>query len=144
VPSQTPFNALDAIASRIKEVGYDNLNDHEKGYYAVWWFCAETNNGGLHQFFFNSTGGYVPEVTMGLRMMGATETLKILERAMSLFGRSTLPRDDNERRDIVLQMSEADEQELNALTNKFYEYPDDVHAKMEEFAAKNRDQFGDG
>jgi hypothetical protein len=79
---------------------------------------------------------------MGLRMMGAGETLRILERAMALLGRSQLPRDDDERRAIVLQLSSDAQHELDGLTNEYYQYPDDVHRKLEEFAAANRARFG--
>ena len=141
---QPNFNPFDAVAGRINDVGYDNLNDYEKGYYAVWWFSAETMNGGLHQFFFNSTGGYVPEVRMGLRMMGATQTLALFERAVALFGRPDLPRDDDQRRSVVRKLSPGAERELDQLTEEFYNSTEDLHGLREAFAAANRARFGGG
>ena len=142
--AQTNFKPFDAVAARIKAVGYDNLNEYEKSYYAVWWFAAETENGGLHQFFFNSTGGYIPEVRTGLRMMGATATLGIFERAVALFGRPELPRDDAQRRDIVRKLSSEAEQALDELSDEFYNSSEDLYGLREAFAANNRGRFGGG
>jgi hypothetical protein len=142
--AQGNFNPFDAITARIKSVGYDNLNDYEKGYYAVWWFVTEVNDGGLHQFFFNSSGGYLPEVRMGLRMMGATQTLGIFDRAIGLLGRPELPRDDAERRDIVLKLSPDAEAGLDELTDEFYNSSEDLSGLGQAFVASNRDQFGGG
>ena len=75
LPEENEFDPFQIVEKRIKAVGFDNLNEYEKAYYAVWWFCAETTNGGLHTLFFNSTGGMIPEMRMGLKMIGAAETL---------------------------------------------------------------------
>ncbi len=137
------FDPLDAVGTRLQAVGYDNLNDFEKkSYYAVYWFSTETENGGLHQFFFNSTGGYVLEVRMGLRMMGATEILKILDHALAIIGRTELPRGDNERREIILKLSEDAQDELDALTDEFYDCPESLFKIEAEFVQKNRNHFG--
>ncbi|HEX8913764.1 MAG TPA: DUF4375 domain-containing protein [Humisphaera sp.] len=118
------------------------LNDYEKAYYAVAWLGIEAQNGGLNQFFFNSTGGMVPEVRMGLRMMGAERTLSILERAMRLFGRQELPRDDLERREIVLSLAEEAEESLDELTDEFFDVVDELHEQHTSFATRNRQRFG--
>ncbi len=38
--------------------GFNSLSDADKLYYVVTLFRDEVNNGGFHQFFFNSSGSY--------------------------------------------------------------------------------------
>ncbi len=44
---------------------------------------AQVNNGGFHQFFFNSSGEYVPETLAALGQIGALKTRNLLSRAVA-------------------------------------------------------------
>jgi len=54
--------------------------------YAAHWFQSEVNNGGLHQFFFNSTGILAPEAASALKAIGLREWSAVLLEAMQYFG----------------------------------------------------------
>jgi hypothetical protein len=60
--------------------------------YAAHWCQSEVCNGGLEQFFFNSTGLLAPEALEGFRAISTTELAKALGAAMNQFG-SPYPRD---------------------------------------------------
>src|SRR6185436_580594 len=45
---------------------------------------AEVNNGGFHQFFFNSSGELVPQTLDALKTIGAPKTRQLLERAVAI------------------------------------------------------------
>jgi|RhiMethySRZTD1v2_1073278.scaffolds.fasta_scaffold184497_2 hypothetical protein len=45
---------------------------------------AEVNNGGFHQFFFNSSGELVPQTLHALTEIGAPITRRLLERAVAI------------------------------------------------------------
>lgn len=139
--SNAEFDPFDSVSRRITEVGFDQLNEFEKAYYAVSWLCFEVDNGGFHQFFFNSSGGYIPEVQEGLRQMEAEKTLSIFNRAIDLLPTHDLPRDDVERREMLATMSTASREALNDLDGEFDEYPDDIYSLRDEFALKNRHKF---
>lgn len=140
-PTSPKFDPYQAVSRRIGQVGYDNLNEVEKCYFSVWWLIAEVDNGGFDQFFFNSTGGYIPEVLAGLRMLGANDSARLLERAVALLPSATLPRDDKERRSILKGLSDDAQKQFDQLDGEFYEYPDNLRDKLESFAQANRDQF---
>ena len=53
--------------------------------YAAHWCQSEVCNGGLHQFFSNTTGLLAPEALEGFRAIGASEWAEILAEAMKVF-----------------------------------------------------------
>src|ERR1700722_15197167 len=54
--------------------------------YAAHWCQSEVCNGGLHQFFSNTTGLLAPEALEGFRAIGLTDCAEILAEAMKFFG----------------------------------------------------------
>ncbi len=54
--------------------------------YAAHWCQSEVCNGGLHQFFSNSTGILAPEALQGFRAIDLQEWASILAEAMQFFG----------------------------------------------------------
>lgn len=68
--------------------------------FAAHWCQSEVRNGGLHQFFSNSTGVLAPEAVEAFRAIGLYEWTKILEEAMAYFGHP-YPRDQDERLRIL-------------------------------------------
>jgi hypothetical protein len=63
---------------------------------AVHWTMSETVNGGLMQYFKNSTGILAPEAVLGFRRIGKPELAAALQKAMALLG-ETYPRERKER-----------------------------------------------
>jgi len=54
--------------------------------YAGHWCQSEVNNGGLCQFFVNTTGLLAPEALQALRTLGLLEWFAVLSEAISYFG----------------------------------------------------------
>jgi hypothetical protein len=48
-------------------------------------FEGEVLNGGLHQFFFNSTGDFAPQIALTLREVGMTNYAEAVEKGMAMF-----------------------------------------------------------
>lgn len=67
---------------------------------AAHWCQSEVRNGGLHQFFSNSTGVLAPEALAGFRAIGLHEWAEILRKAINLFGDS-YPRKQEDRLDAL-------------------------------------------
>lgn len=87
-------------------------------------FCeSEVSNGGLHQFFMNSTGVLAPEAVEAFRHLGFNETARIVTEAMGFFG-EPYPRDQAERQ-ARLQAVEGEERSewdpFFSLDDRFYE-----------------------
>ncbi len=72
--------------------------------FAAHWCQSEVRNGGLHQFFSNSTGVLAPEALSGFQAIGLTEWATILDEAMRFFGPS-YPRDRETRIAVLAEVS---------------------------------------
>jgi hypothetical protein len=53
--------------------------------YAAHWCQSEVNNGGFHQFFYNTTGLLAPEAVEGFSAIGLPEWSALLAEAMGYF-----------------------------------------------------------
>jgi len=61
-----------------------DLSAAEKTFWLVWTFKAETDNGGLNQFFFNNCGDWAQETVDALNDVGASEIADLLQNAINL------------------------------------------------------------
>jgi hypothetical protein len=61
------------------------------------WCQSEVCNGGLHQFFSNSTGVLAPEAAAGYEAIGMPGLGSVVRRAIEFFG-PRFPREEEERR----------------------------------------------
>ena len=57
--------------------GFDSLNQSQKVFYSLNWLESEVNNGGLCQFFVNSSRMVAPLVSGYMEIVGAAEHKKL-------------------------------------------------------------------
>jgi Domain of unknown function (DUF4375) len=96
--------------------------------YAAHWCQSEVCNGGLLQFFSNSTGLLAPEALNAFRVIGIDQWANILMKAMEFFG-TPYPRDRAARRALLPRSDgrkRADWDPFCALDKQFYEW---LHAE---------------
>ena len=132
----------DRIFERIESDGFESLTLSERASFGLMWLFIETNNGGLHQFFFNDAGKLAPDALRGLEMVGAPATASILRRAMSVFPNRVVPADQTERRTLLSEIL-AREQEnlLSDLTNEFFKSSKDVAALLDRYVERHPEEF---
>jgi hypothetical protein len=83
------------------------------------WCQSEVCNGGLLQFFHNSTGVLAPEAVAGFTAIGMPRTAALVTKAMKKLGRR-YPR-ESDARDLALQkLSETDS--FDELDEAFYKH----------------------
>ena len=88
----------------------------------------EVNNGGLSQYFFNSSGQNCFETLRMLQRTGKTKTAAILETAIKAINPNNLS--ENEfieklrRRQVIELDDDKVNSKLDSLDNEFYKYPD--------------------
>ena len=109
---------------------YDDYLESAKGFTieqrylnAICWYFAEVNNGGHHQFFYNSTGIVWEDALAGLRLFKMDELAENLQSVINYFGGS-VPFDRAERW-TILQDWENEEELFDFLDKKddvVYEY----------------------
>jgi hypothetical protein len=78
----------------------DKVSHAHQVIFAAYWFQAEVLNGGLQQFFSNSTGVLAPEAALACRTLGLPQLARKCEEAMAWFGHP-YPR-DRDTRQVVL------------------------------------------
>lgn len=82
--------------------GYDQLNMGRQMAVRFWWLTAELNNGGLDQYFWNSSGDFALDTIVDLRRIGQESAAEILVNASrKLFGDSGPPRETLPRRAAI-------------------------------------------
>jgi hypothetical protein len=111
------------------------LNDPEKLYYALTLFQNEVNNGGFHQFFFNSSGSYYDLIENGLVTFNEPHALDLLHQAKQIiFPAIGVPTGMEARRRLMLAPTPDLMNKLNTLDQQFYRSPDSLSAKLQAFA----------
>ena len=107
--------------------------------WAVLWFDAEVMNGGLDQFFSNSTGMIWPEAVEGFDAIGRQDLSSIVREAAARF---PLPpsRDGHERNKAMDEMAEG---ALDDLTSRYYQTADDgyLHEHILAYIRRHPDAF---
>ena len=93
--------------------------------FAAHFFESEVANGGLHQFFTNSTGVLAPEALEAFRQIGFSRTAAVLERAMAFFG-TPYPREQDDRIERLEAVSGA----TRAEWDPFFELDDELYDSL--------------
>ena len=126
--------------------GFSGLLPVERVYYAVSVFEGEVYNGGVHQFFYNSSGNFYPTVVAGLRELGAATSLELLLRArQSLFPDSEPPTDWEARREVLPWWPKdknaptpAWSIETERIDKELWTDPDKLGERLQEYAARHK------
>ena len=108
------------------EKGFDTLLLEEREAIAIWCLVAETMNGTLGQFFWNSSGDLALIARAGLEKLGQPITLAALDSALAYFG-PDYPVERFKRQD-VLEAIEAQHGEdvFRQASNVIQDFPEDV------------------
>jgi hypothetical protein len=132
--SDSQRNKRDELMERLPKSGYQSFTAGEKIFFSLWWFQAETNNGGLHQFFFNDLGAYAADALHALELIGASRTADILRRAISVFPDSQVPTDILRRGQILCDLpDELQWERLGELTTKLFQVREPIAEYFEAY-----------
>lgn len=81
-------------------------------------FIREVDNGGLEQFFWNSSGDVGDEVMTGFDRLGAPQKADILRRALAFFNSASATPDQATRRQLLGRHSEGEKDAFFEPLNK--------------------------
>jgi Domain of unknown function (DUF4375) len=133
---------MDRAFEKIASTGLDSLTSSERFAFALYWLYLETNNGGLHQFFFNDAGKLAQDALRGLETLGASDTAGILRRAMSVFPEGNVPIDQRERREYLCEvLSPAQEKSLDDLSTEFLKSLEPVADLLAKYIERHPEEF---
>jgi len=119
-------DSFDAISPKYEQSGFNSLSEKEQLIYVVWWLEAEVNNGGFHQYFWNSAGDYANEALVALEKIGAVTTAKLLKSAMETSFGGPAPKDRLKRQDLLEENEDEKMDQLDELDTEFYNYTDSI------------------
>lgn len=138
-------------ASLVDRVGNDpdgisRLAGAERTYFLLSVFNGEVLNGGITQFFTNSSGAYFSETIKCLRQLGANTELRLLTQAKALMFPDTEPSVDHaERMMQQLQWMDSPEQpdeierlaRLEAISQALWDHSDQFSAAVQRFGIQS-------
>jgi hypothetical protein len=134
-------NAWEHVLGRIEFHGYEKLTHPQRVYYCAFLFDAEVCNGGITQFFGNSSGDHAVDTLEALRELEHPEAIEVLETAMKLVG----PLSREPERDMRLVAFENRFDELQStfepLETKYYPTSSKLRRMLNEYAARNAVDF---
>jgi hypothetical protein len=104
--------------------GVASLSRLQRDALCVMNFQAELNNGGMHQYLFNSSGDFAQESPEVFQRIGANEAARILKEANDLFGPSGPPTNRETRMQALLALPKNAEDRIYALSKEFYDAED--------------------
>lgn len=120
---------------------FESLNQFEKNVLYIEMLEAQVNNGGFDQYFFNSSGEYAYETLTALEQVGASKAAELLEQAIKAFPQLPIPKDTEQRRELMEDLPERISDIWEQLDDKFYEYPDNIGGLTIAYVKNNKEQF---
>ena len=119
----------------------ERLSPEAKLVYLLWCFDGEVHNGGFDQLFFNSLGNHCLDILAGLKVVGATKSAMLLEKAIEWFPNSTPAQDRAERWQQLDPYRDNQEYEaaLNTLDLEFYKYEDNLAELLHQYVKDHAD-----
>jgi HEAT repeat protein len=129
------------VRQRVREVGFEGLTIPQQIVYCGFQFAAEVCNGGIMQFFGNSSGDHAVETLEALRVLDHAEAYHALETAMKLVG----PLSREPDRELRLAAFEDRYEELQAcfrpLEQAFFATTGLLRQRVLLYAIKNAEHF---
>ena len=114
------------------------FSQEQRYLFAIAWHTAEVNNGGLDQFYFNSTGIVWQDALAGYKAIGLEEAAALLEESAARMGGS--PSLDRRTRQEQLDTLRPDFEDLD---NRFYTLQEtvDFNEAMMTYIKQHRESF---
>lgn len=121
--------AVHQLLDRLPDRTFDPADPNERPW-RIFWLITEVNNGGMDQYFHNSSGDFALETVGDLRLIGAPETAELVERGCKLFPEGKPARDTELRRKQMDKFSREQMISLDDLSNPFYDRSENLNALL--------------
>ena len=121
--------------------GYAALTPPQRHYSAVSACDAQINNGGLAQYFFNSSGDRWKDALAGFEAMGLAERAGILRQALAFFGESGPGEDRDRRMDQLSRLFRKNDRLFSALESRYYASKEVVEVGVTRYVLAHPEAF---
>ena len=134
---------LDNYISDLCDYGesVEKLNEHQKIFFYNQTIEREVNNGGFNQFYFNSSGNFAHEIVESLKRIGAEKTSQIIQEANAQFPNKVVPKDRDERQEVLDQIEDKANDIWEKLDEDFYKYEEDLNALNMGYIKEYKEHF---
>jgi HEAT repeat protein len=130
-----------SIWNTIEKGGIRALTPAQRHYHAVMMLDGEVNNGGLSQFFFNSSGGEWRDALAGLEAMESKERLAIFREALAKFGERGPSTNRDERMTQLAKLAKANDKLFGDLDSRYYASKEVIEVMAMRYVLKHPEAF---
>jgi hypothetical protein len=134
-------NPVDFVLDRVQKVGFEGLTAPQRVVYCGFLFDAEVCNGGIMQFFGNSSGDHAVETLEALRVLNHAEGSCALDTAMNLVGPLAREPDRDMRLAAFEDRYEDLETRFGPLESAYYGTKGLLRQRMLLYAVANEEHF---
>lgn len=120
---------------------FEKLSEPEKTFIYIDIFESELSNGGLFDFFYNTSGSYAHQVLDAYQTITAFETSDYINQAIKLFPELPIPKDIFIRRQLINNLSKNTQYEWLTIEDKFLTSKEDIVSLLISFVKANKTYF---
>lgn len=147
-PSDIADRTWDAVLEALKPAEKDynaairKLPKPWRAVYTTFWLECEVNNGGHHQFFWNSDGALIAETQADLELIGAIPFLALFTEARKIYGAHNYAEEKTSSSNTWEGFTAAyREKRMDELDTAFYKEPKNIGTYLGEFIRSHPELF---
>jgi hypothetical protein len=127
--------ALSDLVAHSPRGDFEKLRPAEQVAWCVTALEREIDGGGFEQFYQSSAGDQAEETVTALKTIGALAAAKIVARANALMPGGGPAEDQSDREEQIDSLSTRAREKLEALSELFMEYPDDLPVLLRKYVS---------
>ena len=112
-------------------------NDPNELPWRIFWLTTEVNNGGMDQYFHNSSGDFALETVADLRLIGAPATADLVEKGCKLFPDGQPAKRTGERRAQMNKFTRDQRVAMEDLSDPFYARQENLNVLLMAYWQQN-------
>lgn len=113
--------SFDIIAKKVKNNDLSPLTEEEKIFFTIGCMEGQLYNGGFYEYFYDPSSDHILTTLNSLETVGASETKKLLERAINIAFGKAIPQETEKRREILKFLNREQRRGLDMLDRELYE-----------------------
>lgn len=120
---------------------FEQLSEPEKTFVYIDIFEGELNNGGLFDFFYNTSGAFAHQVLDAYQAIGAEESAAIVSQAIALFPDLPVSKDLFSRRQLLSNLKHTVLDEWEKLETQFFISEEAIVTLLIDYITINKTYF---
>jgi len=136
-----PADPTEVVWKQLKALGVSGLTEPQRILYHVSILKSEVENGGLAQYFVNSSGEQAREALAALKVINAVRSAEALAKAITLFGGQGPSRDHRERHHQMASLGLRQEEVWEPLNRAFCDPDDPLNLRIMLYAISHAADF---